>query len=268
MEPVRSAPKTEVVPPRTERTSDTGPEIKGKTPFERAHEAGMQFAQAVIDYVERAKRETAGGNASERAEAQQLNQEAQAAADKAQRELAAVQGRLEEQAGPEAAAQPKVEAVPDAALETKKLAMEGKRDAVAQAEAQLKQFEGFGALKRLGQAGREEHEKIMEALGKARQEYAEARAEFVGSSAMRMLEERTALADKVAQERNKEKGLGEKVYDAYKKLGDMSLAKIWKPKSKALQFFARTANVRTLISAGLLGVGLAAGAAGGVGVTA
>ena len=240
------------------RTTDHG---SRPTPFERAHESGMMFGQAVLEYVERTRRETVGANPAESAEAQDLNREAAAARTQAEAEMASVQERLSQSEVPEAEPEPET---PE--MLAKRQAMGEKREAVAKLEAELKQFEGFGALKRLAEGGRAERQHIMDDLRQAKFEYVQARAEFVGTSAIRMLAERTALADKVAQERNQEKGLGEKVYDVYKKLGDMSLAKIWKPKSKAGRFVAKTMNVRMLISAGLLGVGLAAGAAGGVGV--
>lgn len=148
------------------------------------------------------------------------------------------------------------------------------RDRVAELEAKMKRFEGAGKLRSLTGKGRTERLVLEEEMGNALKEYAEMRGEFVGEKAARMLHERSRIADTRAVELGKEKGVGTKVYDAYKKLGEVNLTKTeWFGNSKfgktrVGKMVGRAASLRTLTSFALLGGGLAAGAGSAVGIGA
>jgi hypothetical protein len=107
-------------------------------------------------------------------------------------------------------------------------------------------------------------------LEAAKAEYETRRFDFVGASVDRMDATDAVQARARCEFMKKEKGLTGKVYDAWKKLGELNLEKAgWKPTSRAGKIAAKMISVRTGVSLALLGVGWAAGAGGSaaVGVT-
>lgn len=144
------------------------------------------------------------------------------------------------------------------------------REKLVRAEKNMKEFEGLAGLFK-GFIKREEKTSVAEEFEKAEREYKEARAEFVAGDFERIVKERSDLADQKAEKLYKERG---RLYKFWKNLGELNLAAAYKKiagreiKSKILRFGARIISVRTGISAGLLGLGIAAGAgtAAGIGI--
>lgn len=144
-------------------------------------------------------------------------------------------------------------------LRLKVLEMNALRDQLAKIEAE--------SLKKGLLAGSELKEK-REAV---REKYERARAEYVGESTLRLTRERALVTDAIAEKKIEEKGWGGKIYDGWKKLGELNLERAgWKPKGRLGKFTARFVSVRSAISFGLLGAGMAlgAGAAAGAGLLA
>ncbi len=139
----------------------------------------------------------------------------------------------------------------------------------ADLEAQLKKFEGLGAARLLTSSGRTERTLLQAELAKAQEKYQELRGEVVGENVDKYLNEREKLVEVRRAALEKEKGLGTKIYEAYKKLGELNLTKLgWKPTSRLGRIAARALSVRTAISLGLAGAGFAFGATPAVGVAA
>ncbi|MDD5251355.1 MAG: hypothetical protein PHT12_01825 [Patescibacteria group bacterium] len=148
-------------------------------------------------------------------------------------------------------------------------------DRVADLEASLRRYHGVvGWMRGLGTGGRVMKMWLTEESERAKREYREARAEFVGDNVTRMLDERErqveARREAWLKKKGWEKKLGEKLYGWHQKLGDWNALNLgkkfgWEPKSRIGKFAMRSVSVRNAITAGLLGVGFGLGAMSAVG---
>lgn len=146
------------------------------------------------------------------------------------------------------------------------------RNKYVEARAKLKKYQGIsGALRRVFNT--EKANLIKLDVQETWEAYDKARAEALAEHTENWINENTKLADAQAEAFNKEFDYGSKLYKCYKKLGEMSLYNRWEkkgklPKSRIGKMLAKAANVRVLVSAGLLGTGFVAGAAIGAGTAA
>jgi len=110
-------------------------------------------------------------------------------------------------------------------------------------------------------------------------QYEQARAEYIGGKAWRMIKERQRVAEEEAKVNEKQKGAFEKIKKGWRWLGEQNVEKAlgseflkkrgWKrPRSKVGKFFARMASLRTAGGLGLLGGGAVVGFGSAVGIGA
>ena len=128
----------------------------------------------------------------------------------------------------------------------------------------------LGLLKRA--VGKTSVQKLEQALTEARSEYAFALAEYKISVADTLIEEKAKMVDeRTAQYAKKGKLDVRRAYDWYKGLGNMNLTSKLEKRgvrinNKALRFATNMVNVRTAVTTGLLGVGLAVGVGSTLGI--
>lgn len=156
------------------------------------------------------------------------------------------------------------------------------RQEFVEAEKNLDKYHGLKGISKVFKKDYSDaYNRIRDEYFEKKDNYEEKRAEYMGEKVNRLLNEQAELADSKAQEFNKEKGIGQKFYEGYKKLGKWNLGALLGEKimskldnqegdNRAIKFLkgtgrflARTLSLRLGISFGLLGVGLAFG--GGVG---
>ncbi|MEI7740959.1 MAG: hypothetical protein WCJ29_00460 [bacterium] len=146
------------------------------------------------------------------------------------------------------------------------------RKALAEAQAKAKSYEGLDAIRLLVPGALDDKKMAEAAVEEAREAYESARAEYVGEKINRQTKENQDLADETAAEIGEAKGISTKIYDAYKKSGELNLYNALpdsiKPTSRIGMMAAKMLSVRTGVSLGLLGVSAAAGAGAAVGIGA
>ena len=156
----------------------------------------------------------------------------------------------------------------------------GTREGLVQKQKELEKLGTLGGLLK-----RKEKAQLQAEVATLEQEYKAKRAEYVGEKAHRFLNEKTRLAEEQVHVQQKERGFGQKAYDAYKKMGEWNLAKVLgkdimqkleakedddtdtRVQKSVARFATKIISVRTAVSGALLGAGLAfgAGAAAGMG---
>ncbi|HXF44101.1 MAG TPA: hypothetical protein VNK70_01415 [Candidatus Paceibacterota bacterium] len=112
-------------------------------------------------------------------------------------------------------------------------------------------------------------EKIKGEYEAALKEYERVRAEYIGAKSWRMLKERKRMAEEESA-KYVERSKFEKFRKAWRWLGDQNLEKLlpkkFEPKSRFTKFAVRMMSLRTLVSLGLLGGGMAIGFGSAVGI--
>ncbi|MCG2809027.1 MAG: hypothetical protein L6275_01660, partial [Candidatus Portnoybacteria bacterium] len=121
-----------------------------------------------------------------------------------------------------------------------------------------------GQISKVLFSGKKEKTAVGEEYKKAQKAYERARAEYVAEGLDKFIDERMKIADERAEKF--EKGKWKKTWDW---MGKQNLEKLgWKPEGKIGKFLAKGINLRTAVSMGLLGAGVAFGVGSIVGASA
>lgn len=144
------------------------------------------------------------------------------------------------------------------------------RDIMESARAALAKYEGVGGWFRGRSAeGKMDKQYLQDKFEKAKAEFERASGEYKAASAAAMLDAEKAAAMEAGQKALENKGFVGKAIEGFQKsmekLGTYNLERlgIKPPKNAVGRFFHKLANARTVVSFGLLGVGVA----GGFGIT-
>lgn len=144
--------------------------------------------------------------------------------------------------------------------------MQSVREKYVEKQRDLDKFHSLGAIRKKIK-GKEAKERIEIAFGVAKQEYEQARAEYIGANVDRYLSEQSLINANRLREygRGRESTIWQKLQKGYERTGEITLYNYYKRHNpdlkinKVEEFLLKKLNARVAINAGLIGAGLSGG---------